>query len=88
MTSIRPTRRWTRPGCGCISEGAYGENLSGGQPRQREEHLFPGVGRADRPAGAHLRVGKEAAEGADILCTLTPSKTPVLEREWLKPGAM
>ena len=26
---------------------------------------------------------KEAAEGADILCTLTPSKTPVLEREWL-----
>lgn len=31
---------------------------------------------------------KEAAEGADILCTLTPSKTPVLEREWLKPGAM
>ena len=30
---------------------------------------------------------KEAAEGADILCTLTPSKTPVLEREWLKPGA-
>lgn len=30
---------------------------------------------------------KEAAERADILCTLTPSKTPVLEREWLKPGA-
>lgn len=30
---------------------------------------------------------REAAEGADILCTLTPSKTPVLEREWLKPGA-
>ena len=31
--------------------------------------------------------GRAAAHGADIICTLTPSHTPVLERGWIKPGA-
>ena len=29
---------------------------------------------------------KDAVEDADIICTLTPSKTPVLEGTWVKPG--
>jgi ornithine cyclodeaminase/alanine dehydrogenase-like protein (mu-crystallin family) len=30
---------------------------------------------------------REAVEGADIICTLTPSVEPFLTREWVKPGA-
>lgn len=30
---------------------------------------------------------REAVEAADIICTLTPSRTPVLQRAWVKPGA-
>lgn len=30
---------------------------------------------------------EEAVRGADIICTLTPSKQPWLEAEWVKPGA-
>ncbi len=29
----------------------------------------------------------EAAAGADIVCTLTPSRRPYLKRAWLRPGA-
>lgn len=29
---------------------------------------------------------REAVEGADILCTLTPATTPVLESDWVRPG--
>lgn len=29
---------------------------------------------------------QEAVENADIVCTLTPSKTPILKKEWLRPG--
>ena len=32
-------------------------------------------------------VSLEEACGADIVCTLTPSRTPFLKLEWLKPGA-
>lgn len=31
--------------------------------------------------------GKECGENADILCTLTSSHTPILEKSWIKPGA-
>ena len=40
--------------------------------------------------GAVLRAAsspREAVEGADIICTVTPSKEPFLEREWVSPGA-
>lgn len=30
---------------------------------------------------------QEAVEGADIICTLTPSKDPYLEADWIAPGA-
>lgn len=30
---------------------------------------------------------QEAVEGADIICTLTPSKNPYLEADWIAPGA-
>ncbi|MDR2403108.1 MAG: ornithine cyclodeaminase family protein [Spirochaetaceae bacterium] len=30
---------------------------------------------------------QEALEGADIICTLTPSRTPILEAPWVKAGA-
>ena len=30
---------------------------------------------------------KEAAEGSDIICTVTPSKEAYLEADWVKPGA-
>lgn len=30
---------------------------------------------------------QSAVEGADIICTVTPSVTPILELEWVKPGA-
>lgn len=29
---------------------------------------------------------KEAVEQADIVCTVTPSKVPILKKEWLRPG--
>ena len=30
---------------------------------------------------------EEAVRDADIICTVTPSKEPILRREWVKPGA-
>ncbi len=33
------------------------------------------------------RTAREALDGADIVCTLTPSKTPILEAEWIREGA-
>ena len=30
---------------------------------------------------------QEAVEGADIICTVTPSSTPILQGEWVKVGA-
>jgi len=32
-------------------------------------------------------VGLQEASGADIVCTSTPVRTPIVKREWLKPGA-
>ena len=41
-------------------------------------------------AGCPIRAcscAEEAVRDADIICTLTPSPTPVLESSWVKPGA-
>lgn len=37
--------------------------------------------------GVVCSTAKEAVETADIICTLTPAKEPVLLGEWVKPGA-
>lgn len=31
-------------------------------------------------------VGTEEAAGCDIVCTLTPSRVPIVERSWVRPG--
>ena len=44
----------------------------------------------DEKAGCPIRAcscAEEAVRDADIICTLTPSPTPVLESSWVKPGA-
>ena len=48
---------------------------------------------AERQSRRHNRMieavehAKDAVLGADIVCTVTSSRTPVLEGEWVKPGA-
>lgn len=44
------------------------------------------AGRTPGTAAA-FATAREAVEGADIICTVTPSRTPVLQRAWVKPGA-
>lgn len=48
---------------------------------QTQQAKYPGI------AMAICETAREAAEGADILCTVTTSSTPVLQGAWLKPGA-
>lgn len=37
--------------------------------------------------GVACATAKEAAESADIICTVTPAKEPILHGAWIKPGA-
>ena len=43
-----------------------------------------------KSTGCPIRIcssAEEAARDADIICTLTPSPTPILESGWVQPGA-
>jgi ornithine cyclodeaminase/alanine dehydrogenase-like protein (mu-crystallin family) len=39
------------------------------------------------PAATAVGSNEEAVRGADVICTVTQSKEPVLSHEWLEPGA-
>lgn len=58
-------------------------------PDIEESRLFAQKHRENYPQIKFIRCesGKSAAENADIICTLTPSHTPVLQGDWVKKGA-
>jgi ornithine cyclodeaminase/alanine dehydrogenase-like protein (mu-crystallin family) len=47
---------------------------------------FAEAQRAQGFAVAAMPTGREAVEGADIVCTVTSAKLPVLQGKWLSPG--
>lgn len=54
------------------------------------ERALAFAGEQSEKYGIKITACKEAqraVEGADIICTLTPSHTPVLEKAWVKKGA-
>jgi ornithine cyclodeaminase len=48
-------------------------------PRESHKAAHPAIDIADSP--------RQATEGADIICTVTASTQPILQGNWLKPGA-
>jgi alanine dehydrogenase len=54
------------------------------------QHVRAFVERARSHAGIEVQAAasaQEAVEGADIVCTVTSSREPVVRGEWLRPGA-
>ena len=54
------------------------------------EHARAFAERAERSLGLRVEAAataREAVEGADLVCTVTSSREPVLKGEWLAPGA-
>ena len=55
--------------------------------RPESARVLAEMGRALGIASEACPDARTAVTGADIVCTVTPSKTPILEYGWLKPGA-
>ena len=71
MTAVRDIR----------SVAVYDQN-----PQAAQRYCTEMSAQYDIPVTA-ATCAQEAVEGADIICTLTPSKDPYLEADWIAPGA-
>ncbi len=71
MTAVRDIR----------SVAVYDQN-----PQAAQRYCTEMSAQYDIPVTA-ASCAQEAVEGADIICTLTPSKDPYLEAGWIAPGA-
>lgn len=71
MTAVRDIR----------SVAVYDQN-----PQAAQRYCTEMSAQYDIPVTA-ASCAQEAVEGADIICTLTPSKNPYLEADWIAPGA-
>jgi len=90
------TRYLARPGArtvGFVGSGAQARTLLGALRVVLEELEIVAADRSTEAARTFAdeaggRVGTiEEAAGCDIVCTATPSTTPVVERAWIRPGA-
>jgi ornithine cyclodeaminase len=64
----------------------FREILLWGQSPQRTRELAEQMSKVLGQAIAPIADGQEAAERADVICTVTSSAQPILLSEWVKPG--
>ena len=80
-----------------VQAGAHLEAMQQVRPIRRVRVWSPNQARRERFAAARSAEGGqtvepmesayEAVDGADLICTVTSSPTPVLKGDWIRPGA-